>query len=562
MTKFMKGYKLQSLIAILFKFMEAVFELILPLLMVTLIDKGIVMKDQATVYRMVFLMLVLTVLGYIAAMICQYMASVISVRISGKIRLALFDKISTFTMREYAYFSGSTLANRMGTDVNAIMDMIARTIRLAVRAPMILVGSLFALYQLSPKLSITLLYFVPLFVIVIVFFMYVSMTSHKKAHAQLDDLSKKSRSLLEGSQIVRAFSREDYEAQLFKGLNSDLSKSQRKVGLIASLSNPFTTLLMNGVLVLLVYMGSLEINTGTMSQGQMVALINYCTQLVLTLIIFMNLVMVFSRGFVSTGRIKEILNFNVEQKDEGRVQLDNKPLSLSFDSVSFSYPNEDRKVIRDISFDIKEGQRVGFIGLTGSGKSSLARLMMRFYDVREGTIRLDGRNIKDYSIESLRSRIAYISQTPQFLPGTLSSNILMGDKGDVSDLLASAQGLDILSKGDNAPVLSRGRNYSGGQRQRISIARSLSKDFGLIIFDDSFSALDMLTSSALRDEMKTRYKGTTQIIISQRTQVLLDMDCIYVMDKGVLVDQGSHTDLLKTCDLYRQVHALQSEDLS
>lgn len=562
MAIYFKGYKFKSLVAVFFKFLEAAFELILPLLMVVLIDDGIILGNQSVVYQMVGWMLVLTLLGYIASITCQYMASVISQKIGGRIRLALFDKISSFSMAEYGLFSESTLANRMSVDVNAIQDMIARTIRLAVRAPMILIGSLFALYQLSPHLAKVLFYFVPLFVVVIVLFMYLSMNYHKRAQKNLDSLSLKSKSLLDGAQIVRAFSREDYEEEIFKTMNDTLAQSQRKVGIVASLSNPFTTLLMNGVLVLLVYFGAVEINAGSMSQGQMVALINYCTQLVLTLIVFMNLVMIFSRGAVSSVRIKEILAINSSLDDCGTGVLEDGPLSVSFDDVSFSYPGERRRVLNHLTVDIEAGMKVGFIGLTGSGKSTILRLLMRFYDVSEGSIQIDGHSIDSISLESLRSRIAYVAQSPQFLEGSLESNVLMDHDGDAELLLGLAQGSDIVSKGLDAPVYARGRNFSGGQRQRISIARALAKPFGLIVFDDSFSALDMLTGSRLRKVMQESYADVTQIVISQRTQAVVEMDRIYVVDKGNIVDVGTHESLLKSSTLYREVYELQSEDAS
>lgn len=557
MSVYFKGYKFQAVVAVFFKFLEAVFELILPLLMVVLIDDGIILKDQSVVYRSVLLMLVLTILGYLASITCQYLASVISQRIGGKIRLALFDKISSFTMSEYSQFSETTLTNRMISDVNAIQDMIARTIRLAVRAPIILVGSLFALYQLSPKLAQNLFYFVPLFVVVIVLFMYLSMRFHRSAQKNLDSVSSKAKSLLDGSRIIRAFSREKYEEGLFSKLNDQLATSQKRVGIISALSTPFTTLLMNFVLVFLVYLGAGEINTGAMSQGQMVALINYCTQLVLTLIVFMNLVMIFSRGYISNIRIKEIMKMDISMDLDGKEEMAEGAFDISFEDVSFSYPGESRKVLKDLNFSISKGERIGIIGLTGSGKSSLIRLLMRFYDVSSGEIKLDDKSIGEYDIENLRDRIAYVGQSPQFIKGTLSENVLMGHEGDVEELLKLAQGPDIISKGEDAPVLDGGKNYSGGQRQRISIARALAKPFGLIIFDDSFSALDMITGARLRE---TSFGDVTQIVISQRTQAVISMDRIFVLDEGRIVDTGTHDELMKSSSLYQEVHALQSED--
>ncbi len=556
-VRYFKGYKFKTFIAVFFKFIEAVFELILPLLMVSLIDDGILKHDQNHVFKIVFYLFLLSVFGYLASMVCQYLASIISQRVGGKIRLSLFEKIQFFQMADYESFSSASLINRLTYDINQIQDMIARTIRLAVRAPMIIIGSVFAIYRLSPDLSFTLLMFVPVFVIVITGFMLISLLLHRKTQKFMDSMSQKVREFLSGSRIIFAFNKQSYENKKFKNINTDLSKAQSIYALASTLSGPFTSLMMNAVLILLVYMGAFKVNTGSMTQGQMLALINYCTQIVLTLIVFMNLVMIFSRGFNASIRVKEILGHEVLLKDEGELCLPSS-FDLEFKDVSYSYKDEKRKVLKNLSFKVSSGQKVGIIGMTGSGKSSLLKLIMRFYDVSSGNILINNKPIQSYDLNHLRTHIAYVSQKAQFISASMEDVISNGDSSiDVLSLLEIAQGSDISIKGLDAKVEAGGKNFSGGQKQRLNIARALAKPFSMMIFDDSFSALDLLTDKNLRNALDESYGNSLRFIVSQKTSTIMDSDLILVLDKGRVIDQGSHQSLLKSCQLYQDIHQLQ-----
>ncbi len=560
MMDFFRGYKFKTIIAIIFKFIEAVFELLLPLLMVKLIDVGIVGNNLNYIYKISGFMLLFTILGYLSSIVCQYLASQISQQVGGRIRLSLFEKINSLSLGDTDLFSSSMLTTRVTTDVNQIQEMIAKTIRLAVRAPMIMLGSLYALYHLSPILGKQLLFTLPLFLIVVGLFMRFSMVYHLDAQSKLDQVGQKVKEYLSGVRIVRAFSQTEREINNFSRRNKSLEQKQLKVGFVSTLSSPLTSFMMNLVLVVLVYSGALQINEGFMTQGQMVAVINYCTQLVMTLIVFMNLVMIFARGYTSKKRVDEILHLKSSMDISGKEGLYAGPLDIEFQNVSFAYPNTNRIVLKDINLKIRPKETLGIIGLTGSGKSSLVKLLPRLYDVSEGSIQINNQDIKVYSIDSLREHIGYVSQSASFLSLTMEENIEMEQKRDVVSALHHAEGKELIDKGLDFQIQEGATNLSGGQRQRLSIARALAKNPGLLIFDDSFSALDYLTDKRLRENLERYYGESTKIIISQRTSSVMNAENIIVIDNGVIIAQGNHQTLLESCDLYRRINALQEEE--
>lgn len=559
MMDFFKGYKFKTVIAVVFKFIEAVFELFLPLLMVKLIDVGIAGNDFKYIYKMSGYMLLFTILGYTSSIVCQYLASQISQQVGGRIRLSLFKKINTLSLGDTNLYSSSMLTTRVTTDVNQIQEMIAKTIRLAVRAPMIMLGSLYALYHLSPTLGKQLMIALPLFLVVVGLFMRFSMVYHLDAQTSLDQVGHKVKEYLSGVRIVRAFSQNNREINNFTNHNNTLENKQLKVGFVSTLSSPLTSFMMNLVLVVLVYSGALQINEGMMTQGQMVAVINYCTQLVMTLIVFMNLVMIFARGYTSKKRVDEILELESSMDVSGESILSEGPIKIEFQDVSFAYPPTNRKVLRNLNLKINPSETLGIIGLTGSGKSSLVKLLPRLYDVSDGTLKINDKNITSYSVESLRNRIGYVSQSASFLSVTMEDNIRMGQESDIEKALEHAEGKELVDKGLDLKVQEGGTNLSGGQRQRLSIARALAKKPSLLIFDDSFSALDYLTDKRLRKNLERYYAQSTKIIISQRTSSVMSADSIIVIDKGTIIAQGSHETLLERCNLYQRIYALQEE---
>lgn len=556
--KFLKGYKIQSVLAITAKLIEAVFELMMPLLMARIIDVGIRGNDMNTVLAMVAWLFVLTILGYLSSITCQYLASNISQKVGGKMRHALFSKVTTFSEAETNQYSSAVLTNRITTDVNLVQQMIAIVIRLGVRAPILMIGSLFALATISPRLSIALLYTFPIFLIVVLGFMWLSMKGHKKAAYHLDTLVNRFKESLSGTRIIRAFSKQEDDIEKFNTQNKLLSKKQQQVGWITTLSSPLTSFIMNLVLLLLVYLGALEINVGGMTQGQTVAVINYCTQLVMTLIVAMNLVMTISRGYTSYHRIDKILNLEISVEDKGTQKLSDIE-SVSLDHVSYRYPGEGRNVLKDINLTVQKGEVLGIIGLTGSGKSTLVKLLLRLMDVSDGQIYFNNHTINTFTLESIHNQIGYAPQQASFLRGSLEDNVLMNRQGDAEKALLIAQGDDILNKGLDSMVEEGGRNLSGGQRQRVSIARALAKKPSLLVFDDTFSALDYLTDKNVRHAIQENYSDVAQIIVSQRTTTVMDADQILVLDKGQILAQGTHEELLESNEIYRRIHEIQTE---
>ena len=555
---YLKGYKFRAFIGVFFKFVEAVFELLLPLIMVVLIDKGIESSSFKLVYQLVFLMFMMSIFGYMASVTCQYNASIVSQGVGGKLRTALMKKINAFSLKEMDEIGSSTLLNRMIVDIKQVELMVAMTIRLAVRAPLLMIGSLFMMYQINPDIAFKLLMFFPLFIIVIILFMYLSLIFYRKVQKQLDKLMHKLLEFLSGMRIIRSFSRLEDELNIIEDYNSDLTQKTKVLGIVSTLSSPITMFLMNVVMLVLINQGAMKINLGHMTQGQMVAIINYCTQLVLALVVFMNLVMIYSRGISSSIRLKEVLNKEVTIKNKENAVTDiGEEITIHFENVSFSYPNENRKIISNMSFIIKPNAMAGFIGLTGSGKTTIMHLLMRYYDVDEGAIYLNDINIKDIDLYTLRNTIGFATQTSGFIHASLDENISMGRNVDVLEALEIAEGKEIIEKGLDSMIQMGGSNLSGGQKQRVNIARALASKPKILILDDSLSALDYLTDKNLRENLKTKFPQMTSLVVTQRTSSLKEADTIYVLNNGILEDAGTHEKLLKTNKLYQEIHMTQ-----
>lgn len=559
--KYLKGYRLKASIAIIAKFIEAVFEIIIPLLMARLIDFGVNNNDMSIVYSSFFWILLLTVAGYLFALVCQFNASIVSQAVGGRVRYDLYKHQLDLATDQIEDFSSSTLTTRLTTDTVFYQDMIARVIRLGVRAPFLLVGTIGALMYINKKLATILLVSIPFFVIVISGFMYITMKEHKNATSKLDRLALRVIEILSGSRIIRAFNKQEETDSKFQEDNNNLFIAQKRVSLFSTIANPFTTLLMNILMIVLIYASGKEISIGNMTQGQTLAVINYCNQLLVTLIVGMNLIMIISRGLTSYGRINDVLNTNSSIKKLGEKKL-KSDLDLEFRNVSFNYPNEKRQVLKNINFKLVSGETLGIIGLTGSGKSTLLKLIPRFNENVSGDILINGSSISDYDLEDLRNNIAYVSQSAQFISGSIDDNISMKNNYDSKSALIDSQGKDILAKGLDDKIEESAKNLSGGQRQRVNIARALAKKPKLLLLDDSFSALDGLTIKKLQKTLSTKYSDVSQIIVSQRTNSVKHADNILVIDQGEIKAVGTHEDLLKSNDIYQRIYNLEKEGLS
>lgn len=552
-----EGYKLRSIVSIVAKFLEAVFEILIPLVMARLIDVGIGGQNRSVIYSSFILMVILTLFGYVFALICQYNASVVSQAVGGRLRTSLYEHQMSMTKEQVAKFSSSSLVNRVMLDTVFAQDMVARVIRLGVRAPFLIVGTVAALMYINYDLAKILIIAIPVIFTAIALFMYLSMRAHSKVNTNLDNLSNEVSNNLAGSRIIRAFSKQNDVDKDFNQLNAKLYNSQKHVGVVTTLSNPFTTLLMNILLIVLVYVSGININIGTMSQGQTLAVINYCSQLLITLIVSMNLIMVIARGLTSWQRINEVLNTKLVT--HSNLNYPDKIINeLHVRNLSYSFQDEKRKVLNNINFSIKTGEVVGVIGLTGSGKSTLLNIMAQLINSSEGIITINGVDIQSYNKQSIRNVIGYVPQNTQFIKGTIQDNISMKRSLDYENALLDAQGIDILEKGLHSNIEESGKNLSGGQRQRVNIARALALNAQLLLFDDSFSALDNLTSKKLKQTLKSKYASTMQIIASQRTAAISHADKIIVLDKGIIVGEGTHDQLLKSNEIYRDIYNLEN----
>lgn len=558
--KYLEGYKFKASVAIIAKFIEAVFEILIPLYMSRLIDIGVNKNDTQVIYSSFFWIILLTVLGYLFALVCQVYASKVSQAVGGRIRSDLFQHELTLASDQIDAFSSSTLTTRLTVDTIFVQDMVARVIRLGVRAPFLLVGTIGALLYINTELAKILIISIPFFVIVIYLFMHLTMNAHSKASKSLDKLALRVNEMLSGTRIIRAFSKQKDIDNLFSKDNEMLYKDQKKVALYSTLANPFTTLMMNILMLLLIYASGFQINIGNMSQGQTLALISYCNQLLVTLIVGMNLLMIISRGTISYKRINKVLETKTSLIDEGNLSIEDA-YDLKFNNVSFNYPNEKRLVLDNINFKVKKGEVLGIIGLTGSGKSTLLKLIPRFLNLKMGSILIDNENIDNFKIDSLRESIGYVPQSSQFIKGSLFDNVSMKQDVNVENALLDAQGHDILEKGLNHVIEESAKNLSGGQKQRINIARALAKKPKLLILDDSFSALDALTSKRLQDVLRTKYNNTSKIIASQRVSSIKSADWIIVLDQGKIVGEGKHEDLLLSNDIYQRIVQLEKEGI-
>lgn len=556
--KYLKGYRFKAIISIFAKLLEAVFELILPLLMVELINEGI---DNPHYKITLLKMLALVVGGYMSTLLCQFWASQVSQGVGGRVRELLFAHVQTFSQADYDIFSTASLTNRISVDSNQFQLMVAMVIRLVSRAPILIVGSIIALYTISPDLAWVLLGAFPVFLGIIALFMYISLIRNKRTQIKLDRLINKAKESITGVRVIRAFGKSEYFKNSFENANEELVDTQKKAVFINAISSPTITYIMNGVLLILIYLGIINISEGTMQNSELIAVINYCTQLVLALVVVSNLVMLFSRGFTSLSRINEVMDHQTLVPNTGQKSLDSKDLYIQFKAVDFSYPGQRRKVLKNINMDIEPGDKIGIIGLTGSGKSTLVQLIPRLYEVTSGSIEINGVPLQEYDLKSLRSKIGYIDQIPQFIENTLYENInMIGGEKEASILLDHASGSDILEKGLNSTIKERGSNLSGGQRQRINIARALAKEAEVLVFDDTFSALDNLTHQRIRETLAREYKDKTQIIISQNTTTFMNMDKIYVLVDGTIDAVGTHEELLVSTPLYAKIDALVREE--
>lgn len=566
LLRYARNYRKEITLGPFFKFLEAVFELILPLFMARLVDEGIALHDQKKVIEMALSMLGLSIIGLICALICQYYASIASQGFGTVLRNRLMEKINRFSHNELNHFGTDTLITRMTNDINQMQNALAMLIRLVVRAPFLSIGSVIMAFYIDWQMGIIFLVLLPIFCLVLFLIIHYSVPLYKKIQQKLDQLNQLVTQNLSGVRVIRAFARTKTETAHFTEETEEISRLNQKVANISALLSPSTTLIMNAGVVALLYFGGFKVNLGHLEQGQILALINYMNQMLLALIVVSNLVILFTRAAASANRINEVFATDPSLIDTGTIHqvIEHAPLVV-FDHVDFRYTKKSGLALQDISFTLEKNKILGITGATGSGKSTLINLIPRFYDPFAGAIHFAGSNVKDWALDDLRSAIALVPQTAVLFSGTIRENLQWG-KQDASDAecwaaLATAQASEFvehLPNGLDTPILENGKNFSGGQRQRLTIARALIRKPKLLILDDSLSALDYQTDLELRQALKQELDCGV-IIISQRLRSIQSAETILLMDNGKISAQGSHEELLNTSELYQELVASQAE---
>lgn len=569
LLSYAKTYKKELILGPFFKLLEAILELLLPLYMAKLIDQGVAQNNPAVTIRMGIYMVIMSVVGLICVMICQYYASVASQGFGTELRHEMMKKINAFSHSEIDYFGTSTLITRSTSDINQLQLALAMLIRLVIRAPFLSIGSIIMAFYIDVKMGIIFIITIPVFSAILFIIMKKTVPLYKRVQTKLDNLNETVRQNLSGVRVIRAFSKKEKDIQEFGEVSDDLAHAYQNVTNLSALLAPITTLIMNLAIISILYIGGLSVNNGSLSSGQVVALINYMTQMLLALIVVANLVVIFTKAFASGERVKEVFDTTPEivtTEKTTYIPWKNE-VTLSFKDVSFKYTEKSGYALKHINFDLKRGETLGITGPTGSGKTTLIDLIPYFYPVTEGFIFLNEKNMTDYETGELRQHVGIVSQKSALFSGTIRSNLLMG-KPDATDeecfkALKAAECLDFvmaLSDKLDSPVLAGGNNFSGGQKQRLNIARAFISEPDLLIMDDSLSALDYQTDLMIRQNLKRDYAHMTVIIISQRLSSVKDAQQILVLDEGNQAGLGTHEELLKTSDVYQNIVASQEEE--
>lgn len=561
---YLKDFKKECFLGPLFKLLEAILELIVPLVMAKIIDIGVKSYDTSYIIKMGILIIILGIVGLGSALVCQYFAAKASEGFGTKLRNELFRHINSLSHSEIDNIGTPSLITRIINDVNQLQVAVAMAIRLGVRAPFIILGSAIMAMFINLKLSLIFFLSIPLIVLTLYLVMGKAIPLYRVIQKKLDKISLITRENLEGVRVVRAFSKQEVEKDRFNIAALDHSNTAIKVGKLSALLNPLTFMIMNFSIAFIVWFGGIGVNNGNFTQGEIIAFVNYMTQILLTLIVVANLVIIFTKASASATRVNEVLDTKSSIKEASsstKVQATNNSSKIiEFKNVSFSYNNSKQYSLKNISLSINKGETIGIIGGTGSGKSTLVNLIPRFYESTEGEIFINGENIKNYSLKNLRNLFGIVPQKAVLFTGSLRENMKWANKNasdeEILMALDIAQCSDFFSNlkdGLDTSVLQGGKNFSGGQKQRLTIARALVGSPKIIILDDSSSALDFATDLKLRQALNTYAKDITTIIVSQRASSIKNSDKIVVLDDGKLAGIGTHEELLENSEVYKEI---------
>jgi ABC-type multidrug transport system fused ATPase/permease subunit len=562
---YLKNYKKESVMAPLFKMLEATFELIVPLVVASIIDDGIRNNDLKLVISRALLLVILAIVGMVAAITAQYFAAKAATGFATELRHALFQKIQSFSFSEIDKVGTSTLITRMTNDVNQAQSGVNMVLRLFLRSPFIVIGAFVMALTIDFKAGMIFLLVIALLSVVVYAIMKWTVPMYRDVQNTLDGVTLMTRENLTGARVIRAFTEEEQEYAKFSERNNLLAHFQRAVGRISALMNPVTYIIINLGIVLLIYYGALSVNGGNLSQGNVVALYNYMSQILVELIKFANLIVTISKAFASGSRISQVLDINnsLEKNDDYTIYNNH---TVEFDNVSMVYDGAGDESISGISFYADKGDIVGIIGSTGSGKSSLVSLIPHYYDANKGRVTVNGKDVKSYNKEDLRKNIGFVMQKAVLFSGTVRENIKWGNPNatdeEINFALKTAQIYDTIyeKEGLDTVIEQNGANLSGGQKQRLSIARAIVSKPEIIVLDDSSSALDFATEKALRQAILSLDYKPTLFIVSQRCSSILTADKIIVLDDGECVGIGNNEELLNSCEVYREIYASQFDE--
>lgn len=562
---YFKRYKLESIMAPLFKMLESCFDLFVPIVVAKIIDVGIKNRDTSYVVACFGILILMALLGFGCCLVAQYFAAKAATGTATHLRHRLLEKIQSFSAEQYDKIGLSTLIIRMTSDVNQVQNGINMFLRLFLRSPFIVFGAMIMAFTVNPNLAWFFVIAIGILFLLVFGIMLITRPLFKKVQKSAEDITRETAENLNGVRVIRAFGRENTQRQRFNDKNSILYKAQKISGNVGALMNPLTYITVNTVIVALLWFGAKYVNGGIILSGSIIALINYIGQILIELVKLANLIVLLSKASVSLGRVGEILDTEPSMEFAGDFNGENLPAEVEFKNVSLRYGEAKENSLSNLSFSAKAGETVGIIGGTGSGKSSLVKLISRMYDATEGEVLIKGENIKNWDRNALSSTIATVEQKPVIFSGSVKSNLLIANQNaneeDMWKALEIAQAKDFVLKdgGLEREIEQGGANLSGGQKQRLAVARALVKGAEILILDDSFSALDYATDKKLRSALLNHSKNTVTFIVSQRASSIINAHKIIVLDDGEIAGMGGHSELLETCSVYREIYFSQNK---
>ena len=564
LLRFLKDYKKESILSPLFKLLEASFELFVPLFMAAIIDTGIGNKDGGFILKMCGILILLAIVGLTCSITAQYFAAKAAVGFATKVRHALFDHIQKLSYTEMDTAGTDTMITRMTSDINQAQSGVNMVLRLFLRSPFIVFGAMIMAFTIDVKAALIFVVTIPVLSVVVFGIMIITIPLFRRVQASLDKVLGVTRENLTGSRVIRAFNKEQEEIADFDESNERLTDVQLFVGKISALMNPLTYIIINVALVILIWTGAIQVNIGKISQGEVVALVNYMSQILVELVKLANLIITVTKAIACGNRVQSIFEMETSMVDGNGSKKEDTGYTVEFRNVSMRYKGAGADTLTGIDFKAKPGDTIGIIGGTGSGKSSVVNLIPRFYDVTEGQVMVDGMDVREYKITDLRDKIGIVPQKAVLFAGTVRSNLAWGKEDateeEMQQALSVAQAAEVVDKKDgklDAEVEQGGKNFSGGQKQRLTIARALVKQPEILIMDDSSSALDYATDAKLRQAIHNMPSRPTVFIVSQRAASIMYADKIIVLDDGTVAGTGTHEELLKDCSVYQEIYYSQ-----